>query len=154
VTPGVTPEAPPAGDAAVATQVEGCLAALEPPPEEQTRSFVPRPDRVEVNADADSVTVAHHLSHACCLKSQTALERAGSSVTLIERLSGTPCRCRCASVMRTRIPLPPGDYELGVRVEEPGGTRAVHQSRVKVGAGTSTAPKLPDKIKVDLKPKH
>jgi hypothetical protein len=150
----LTPEALPAGDATVATQVEGCLAALEPPPEEQTRSFVPRPDRVEVNTDASSVTVAHHLNHACCLKSQTALERAGSSVTLVERLTGTPCRCRCASVMRTRIPLPAGDYDLGVRLEEPGGNRAVHQGRVKVGGGTSTAPKLPDKIKVDLKPKN
>lgn len=135
------PSAPPAASAFVApkidsaprTSVEGCLAVPPSDAHPPTRSFFrPRPDKVEVAVEAGAARVAHHLTHACCLHAETRLEHSGQSVTLVEELSGEPCRCRCSSVIHSRVPLAPGEHELRVRLDQAGDKRDVHQQTITI----------------------
>jgi len=147
--PAASATAPADSGAAVAsklsewqTEVEGCLAlkGAEPPP---TRSAPSKAvDQVNVESVSGSLRVAHQLHHACCLNSETRVERAAGIVRLTERLTGTPCRCQCDSTIKTRIRLEAGDRELSVQLEEKGATREVHRAPLPE-PGTSVAPKLP-----------
>lgn len=122
----------PQSDTAPETTLEGCLA-MPSDTEQPTRSFFrPPPDKVELSAEAGAIRVTHQLTHACCLHAKTHLERAGKTATLVEQLSGTPCRCRCSSVIRSRLALPPGEHELRVRLEHGADAREVHRQTLTV----------------------
>lgn len=153
--PAAPPSAPlpspplePASAAATAvrfdTEVEGCLAAAS---EQEMAGFLPNtraaPSGVELASDAGGVRVVHRFAHACCLKSETTAERTGGLVTLNERLSGTPCRCRCSSALRTRLELLETDEELSVRLEEGGRVREVYRGPLPEPAAARRERKLP-----------
>lgn len=143
-----SPAAPaPASEASVSSRFEGCLTEADP--EATATRSIPKPDRVEVETESGAIHVAHHLNHACCLQAQTRVEQAGQIITLVEKLSGTPCRCRCASVIRSVIAAPSGGYELRLRLEQPSGVAEAHHQNVTVSDAPSK-PKLPPKIKVNL----
>ncbi len=123
------------------TSVEGCLAAAAPNEElgnqfpADTRS---NPSGVRLETASGYVRVVHSLSHACCLKSDARVERSGGLVRVSERLSGTPCRCRCSSALITRLKPQAGDTEIAVSLEENAKTSEVYR-----GPLPSTGPAAP-----------
>jgi hypothetical protein len=129
------------------TEVEGCLALKGAEPAATRSSPTTGESRVRVEADAGYLRVEHQLNHACCLTSETRVERVAGEVRLTERLLGTACRCQCNSTIKTRIQLEAGDRELRVNLEENGAERQVHRAPVPEPKAT-TAPKLPKKVEV------
>lgn len=126
------------------TEVEGCLTR---PREQQAalRSSATRaPEAVDVSGDQAYVRVEHRLSHACCLTSQTTVDRDAGTLRLRERLTGEPCRCRCDSTIRTLIAREPADRELVVELDENGARREVHRAPLPAPA----PPRLPKKVQV------
>jgi len=122
------------------TRIEGCLsapqsgeaAATKFPAAAQTRG-APGP-AVKVRPAGRGVTVVHDLDHACCLTAEVDTKVAGTTVEIVEKLSGSPCRCLCHSTLSTAIGLAPGDYELVVILQQLGGSRTeVHREKVSVG---------------------
>ncbi len=124
------PEAPPLPGAAAAAPIrapviEGCLALAlgdengaarypAPPP---TRSAAPD---VSLKTSPGRLEVSHHLRHACCLKGAVTVNRSEAEVTVEEKISGSPCRCMCASTIRTPVLLPAGPYRVVIVVDELG----------------------------------
>jgi hypothetical protein len=43
-------------------------------------------------------------------------------VVVTETLSGTPCRCRCSSNLRTSVGLAPGTWQVELKTVAPGRT--------------------------------
>jgi len=114
----------------------GCLvakgeadAANHPAPA-VTRS-APAPT-ARIDAVAGGVTVEHPLTHACCLTAAVTTRLEGRTAVVTERLSGSPCRCRCGSTIRTEVSLAPGAWTVAVELEDGSGTRRVAQQDVKV----------------------
>jgi hypothetical protein len=114
----------------------GCLvakseadAANHPAPP-VTRS-APAPT-ARIDPVAGGVTVEHPLTHACCLTAAVTTRLEGRTAVVTERLSGSPCRCRCGSTIRTEVSLAPGSWTVAVELEDGSGTRRVAQQDVKV----------------------
>jgi hypothetical protein len=130
------------------TSVEGCLAAAAPNEElgnkfpADTRS---NPSGVRLETASGYVRVVHSLSHACCLKSDTHVERSGGVVRVSERLSGTPCRCRCSSAVITRLQPQAGDTEVAVSLEESGKTSEVYRGPLPSAGPAAPRPNLAGK---------
>ncbi|HLL52690.1 MAG TPA: hypothetical protein VK447_04030, partial [Myxococcaceae bacterium] len=89
---------------------------------------------VRVNPMGKGVIVSHELSHACCLQANVTTRLEAGTVVMQEELSGTPCRCTCASTVRTAIGLPPGRYTLSVRQAQGGDPKVVHEEPFTVEA--------------------
>lgn len=120
------------------TSIQGCLASSGAE-ESGARSTAPPaarapgPPSVAIAVSGLGATVKHELSHACCLKAEVESAVKGSSVTVDEKLSGTPCRCMCSSTLTTAVGLSPGVYELTVRLQLPGGAPSeVHREKVEI----------------------
>lgn len=130
------------------TSVEGCLAAAAPNEElgnkfpADTRS---NPSGVRLETASGYVRVVHSLSHACCLKSDTRVERSSGVVRVSERLSGTPCRCRCSSAVITRLQPQAGDTEVAVSLEENGKTSEVYRGPLPSAGPAAPRPNLAGK---------
>jgi hypothetical protein len=150
--PSALPAEPKAGSAALSnvsfrTSIEGCLSAAD---EAEMARFPANtraaPSGVRLEPDAGGVRVVHRFGHACCLKSDTRVERQGSLLTLTERLSGTACRCRCSSALTTRIELQAGDGELRVVLDEGGRAAEVYRGPLPEPGSPAQKPKLPPQI--------
>ncbi len=77
--------------------------------------------------------VALALALAACSAAAVETTLEAGRVTLTERLSGTPCRCRCGSTIRTAVGLEPGSWEVVVVVETPGKSPQIdHRGQVVV----------------------
>ncbi|MDQ2647383.1 MAG: hypothetical protein M3020_26505, partial [Myxococcota bacterium] len=130
------------------TSVEGCLAAAAPNEElgnqfpADTRS---NPSGVRLETASGYVRVVHSLSHACCLKSDTRVERSAGVVRVSERLSGTPCRCRCSSAVITRLKPQAGDSEVAVSLEENAKTSEVYRGPMPSTGAAAPRPNLAGK---------
>ncbi len=111
---------PPAEEGGHHFAVEGCAATpnVEPP---ATRGLPPE-DKVEASALEGGVLLTHEVGHACCLSAATAVVLEGTRVVVTETLSGTPCRCRCSSSLRTAVGLKPGTWQVEVKTVVPGKT--------------------------------
>jgi len=144
------PEPPKGGWSAVdaKTSVEGCLAAATPNEKlgdefpADTRS---NPSGVRLETASGYVRVVHSLSHACCLKSDTRVERSGNLVKVSERLSGTPCRCRCSSAVITRFQPQSGDTEVAVSLDENGKVSEVYRGPLPSAGPAAPRPNLAGK---------
>lgn len=105
------------------TTIEGCLVAATEadaekfPPRPATRSS---PPAVAVAKVPGGIAVTHHLSHACCLKASVSTDVRGKNVEIREMLLGTPCRCVCASTVRTVVGLTSGAWEVSVDFDDRG----------------------------------
>jgi hypothetical protein len=121
---------PPAEAGAHRFAVEGCAATpeVEPP---ATRSLPP-PDKVEASALEGGVLLTHEVAHACCLSAATAVTLEGTKVVVTETLSGSPCRCRCSSSLRTAVGLEPGTWQVEVKTVSPGKTWVAWTGELKV----------------------
>ncbi len=74
-------------------------------------------EAVHVGATTAGVVVSHKVRHACCLKGAVETSVEGTTVTIREQLTGSPCRCLCGSGIETHVPLAPGTYDVKVVVE-------------------------------------
>lgn len=72
-----------------------------------------------VTAIAGGVVVSHKVPHACCLKGEVATKVDGNVITVTEKLTGSPCRCLCGSGIETTVPVPAGEYDVKVVLEQP-----------------------------------
>lgn len=131
---GRAPLVPPSEPGAHRARLEGCLTdATEDAdtrhPQLATRGTTP----VKVEILGHGVIVTHALDHSCCLAAAVETTLEAGRVTLTERLSGTPCRCRCGSTIRTAVGLEPGSWEVVVVVETPGKSPQIdHRGQVVV----------------------
>lgn len=151
--PAVTPSASVSG---LETQIEGCLAARSRDDAAGARFPVVRSaaPEVSVTIEGQAAHVVHRLSHACCLESRTTLERSETTLTLTTTLSGIPCRCRCASVVHSRFPIPAGKPELVVRLEQDGAAHEAYRGALTAGPPAPDRPrrpKLPGSVHVEPK---
>jgi hypothetical protein len=136
------------------TTITGCLASESGQGEAPTRAGASRPS-VEIipGADPTKPKIVHHLAHACCLRARTRIAQTANTVTLIEELYGTPCRCQCASTLSTELVLKPGEYELRVKTVQRENESEAFQGNLHVAASTAPAaaapePRLPKTIHV------
>lgn len=129
------PLVPPETAGANRAVLSGCLLAANEaeaarfPPPPVLRSAAPA---VTVAATPGGALVTHELEHACCLKGAVASHLEGRVAIVRERLLGSPCRCRCASTLRTAVSLPPGAWTVAVEVEEAGAVRRVYEQPFQV----------------------
>ena len=121
---------PPAEAGGLRFAVEGCAAKpeVEPP---ATRSLPP-PDKVEASALEGGVLLTHEVGHACCLSAASTVAIEGGKVVVTETFSGTPCRCRCSSSVRTAVGLKPGTWQVELKTVEPGKTSVAWTGELKV----------------------
>lgn len=120
----VLPPAPPARPGDSRHAFEGCLAEPERMPSSGGPPSQSNPsDEPELTAVDGGVVLTHPLRHACCLKGAVESVLKGRTLEVEETLSGKPCRCMCQSTIRTAVALPPGDYQVKLRLKEAGGTK-------------------------------
>jgi hypothetical protein len=112
-------------------RVEGCAAHPELADQPPTRALPP-PAHLEVQPTAGGVRVVHQVPHACCLRASVTSEVTGTIASVRENLSGTPCRCMCASTLTTVLSLPPGTYQVDVELTVSGRTEAEPPQTVTV----------------------
>jgi hypothetical protein len=136
------------------TTITGCLASESGQGEAPTRARASGPS-VEIipGADPTKPKVVHHLAHACCLRARTRIAQAANTVTLIEELYGTPCRCQCASTLSTELALKPGEYDLRVKIVQGESENYAFHGNLQVAASTvapaaAPEPRLPKTIHV------
>jgi len=126
---------PPETEGASRSAFAGCLLAANEteagrfPPPPALRSAGPE---VTVAPTVGGALVTHELTHACCLKGGVTTRLEGRVAIVRERLAGIPCRCRCASTLRTAVALPPGRWTVAVELEEAGGARRVHEQPIEI----------------------
>ena len=111
---------PPAEAGTLKFAVEGCAA--KPNEESVATRALPPPDSVQTSVLQGGVLLTHEVAHACCLSAASAVTVEGTKVVVTETLSGTPCRCRCSSSLRTAVGLKPGTWSVEVKTVEPGRT--------------------------------
>lgn len=123
------------------SQFEGCLAVATPSEKdgdahpESTKSATrggPAAPEVRITPTGGGLVIEHKLSHACCLTGAVETKVEGTQVTVTEKLTGDPCRCRCGSNLKTAVGLAPGTYDVKVEVDERGTKRGAHQQAVTV----------------------
>lgn len=113
----------------------GCLlaaseaeAAAHPAPP-VTRSPGPA---ARITAVPGGVAVEHPLTHACCLTGTVTTRLEGRTAVVSERLSGTACRCRCGSTIRSELALAPGSWTVVLELDEGSGPQRVASLDVSV----------------------
>lgn len=133
----------PASSAAVATpdlapgqsraEVRGCAAATG---ESEAQKFVSRTRGISppptVQAIPRGAQVEHPLDHTCCLTVAVTSRMEGDTAIVRETLSGSPCRCRCSSTIKTTVGLEPGNWKVAIEVEDAQGLRRVHEQSIEV----------------------
>ncbi|MFZ5891520.1 MAG: hypothetical protein ACOY0T_10755 [Myxococcota bacterium] len=154
VSPGVEPRGAALSSGEASTSVTGCLASASGMPERS----LPATKASGKSAGVEIVLgakpkVVHQLTHACCLRQQTRVERSGQALTIVEELSGNPCRCQCASTLSTELALPPGKYELRVVTVQAGARSEAFRGDLEIATpsaapASSGSPRLPKKIHV------
>jgi len=117
------------------TVFSGCLlaaseaeAAAHPAPP-VTRSPGPA---ARIGAIPGGVAVEHPLTHACCLTGAVTTRLEGRTAVVSERLSGTACRCRCGSTIRSELLLTPGPWTVVVELDDGNGPQRVASLDVTV----------------------
>jgi hypothetical protein len=116
------------------SQITGCLAQA-PSAQAPTRapSKAVSGESWRATALGNGVLVTHTLEHACCLKGTAQASVNGSTITVEEQLTGQPCRCVCESTIQTRVPAPPGEYDVQSVTVTNGQRHIVQTQRVTVG---------------------
>jgi hypothetical protein len=89
-------------------------------------------DRIEVVPVIGGVRLVHAVHHACCLKGTLESALSGDQLTIVERLSGNPCRCRCASDMEGMVRLRTGRHRVRVVTVTPSGEKEAWSGTVDV----------------------
>ena len=112
---------------------EGCAAKPEEAEKNaNTRGGMPSGDKVTPSATGTGIIDSHDLAHACCLKAESAADIQGTSVTITETLSGTPCRCMCSSTLKTAVGLKKGTWQVSLKTVEGGNTKASWSGELEV----------------------
>jgi len=129
------PLLPPGVPGTLRAEVSGCAAASGEA--EATRFQVAAgtralPTAPSVAVVAGGALLTHALDHACCLKADVSIRLEGRLAVVRERLTGTPCRCRCGSTIRTALALDPGRWTVVMEVEDASGVRRIHEAALEV----------------------
>ena len=132
-----------AGENAGSSTFQGCLSkpvAAQNNPTRTNRTAAP--DSFRVTPLDNGAIISHAFAHACCLSATTETTVAASTITIEERLVGTPCRCVCDSTIQTRVNVPAGDYEVRLVVSTNGvqSPPKVESLSVKKAIDRSAAP--------------
>jgi hypothetical protein len=116
---------PPSTPGESTTELAGCLAQAGATEADGARFPAPAATRggpaqpaPRITPIAGGVIVAHDLSHACCLKATVTSKLEGRELTVRETLSGTPCRCMCASTIKSAVGLSDGSYHVKLLLGE------------------------------------
>ena len=72
---------------------------------------------------SDQPVVTHPFAHACCLKAKSSTRVTGTTVDIVEQLTGSACRCMCESTIETTVGLKPGNYEVVLTLVSTSGDR-------------------------------
>lgn len=117
------------------SRISGCLAQAptERSPTRSTGTKAGGGETWRATAQGNGVLVTHRLHHACCLEGKAQASVDGHVVTIEEQLTGQPCRCVCESTIQTRVPVPPGQYDVQTVTVTNGQRRVVQSQRVTVG---------------------
>lgn len=113
--------------------LSGCLEKSNKRGAEPKREPVTGPavDKVRIQKGKSGIIVFHDLTHNCCFEADVKTTVKGTSVLIVEKLSGEVCRCRCNSTIRTDVGLETKKtYTVRVDVNENGQDRKVHQEDV------------------------
>ncbi len=91
-----------------------------------------QPDSFQVTGQAGNVLIEQSFGHACCLEATTTAVLDGTALVVTTELTGDPCRCLCASTIRSSIPLDPGTYTVKIVHRRDGEAKERHVERAVV----------------------
>jgi hypothetical protein len=125
---------PPAGIGELRTNISGCAATAT---EKEAQAFVSTtrgiPPPPTIQAVQGGALINHPLDHTCCLTLAVTSRIEGDGTAVVrETLSGSPCRCRCSSTVKTAIGLKPGRWTVAIEVEDTSGVRRVQEQSIEV----------------------
>jgi hypothetical protein len=109
-------------------------AASFPPMLLGTRA--PSATEVQLGIQQAGVWVSNNLTHACCTKVRVHVQRVTGQVNFFESVEGTPCGdgCMCTSEVQAAAGVPPGRYNVSLRLEDAVGSSVLKQSNFVVEA--------------------
>jgi len=124
-------------------RVTGCSDSASPS-EQDTVAYPPlvpgsrRPSATEVQLGQQpaGVWVSHNLTHACCTKAKVYVQRLPGQVSFFETVEGDACGngCMCTSQVYAAAGVPPGRYDVNLRLEDSAGSSIVKQNQFVVEA--------------------
>ena len=137
------PAPPPLGPDQSTARVTGCSDSANPS-EQDTVTYPPlvpgssRPSATEVKLGQQpaGVWVTHNLTHACCTKVKVYVQRLPGQVSFFETVEGNACGdgCACTSQVYAAAGVPPGRYDVNLRLEDSAGSSIVKQNQFVVEA--------------------
>jgi len=144
VSPGPPlPAPPPLGPDQSTANVTGCSDSQTPSeqdaatfPPQVLGSRAPSATEVQLGIQPAGVWVANNLTHPCCTKTKVFVQRAQGAVNFLELVEGTPCGegCMCTSSVQAAAGVPPGRYNVALRVEDTAGSTVVKTSNFVIEA--------------------
>ena len=137
------PAPPPLGPDQSTAKVTGCSDSQNPSeadaatfPPQVLGSKAPSATEVQLGIQPAGVWVANNLTHPCCTKAKVFVQRAQGAVNFLELVEGTPCGegCMCTSSVQAAAGVPPGRYNIALRVEDTAGSTVVKTSNFVIEA--------------------
>lgn len=137
------PAPPPLGPDQSTANVTGCSDSQNPSeadaatfPPQVLGSRAPSATEVKLGIQPAGVWVANNLTHPCCTKTKVFVQRAQGAVNFLELVEGTPCGegCMCTSSVQAAAGVPPGRYNVALRVEDTAGSTVVKTSNFVIEA--------------------
>ncbi len=137
------PPPPPLGPDQSMAKVTGCSDSASPSEQDAAAyppmvpgSRAPSATEVQLGIQPAGVWVAHNLTHACCTKAKVYVQRAAGQVNFLETVEGNACGegCMCTSQVQAAAGVPPGRYNVALRLEDTAGSTVVKQSAFVVEA--------------------
>ena len=141
--PAGLPPPPQLGPDQSTAKVTGCSDSPSPSdqdaanyPPQVLGSRAPSATEVQLGIQPAGVWVANNLTHPCCTKTKVYVQRAQGQVNFLELVEGTPCGqgCMCTSSVQAAAGVPPGRYNVALRVEDTAGSTVVKQSNFVIEA--------------------
>lgn len=137
------PAPPPLGPDQSTASVTGCSDSQNPSeadaatfPPQVLGSRAPSATEVKLGTQPAGVWVNNNLTHPCCTKAKVFVQRAQGAVNFLELVEGTPCGegCMCTSSVQAAAGVPPGRYNVALRVEDTAGSTVVKTSNFVIEA--------------------
>lgn len=137
------PAPPPLGPDQSTAKVTGCSDSQSPSeadaatfPPQVLGSKAPSATEVQLGTQPAGVWVNNNLTHPCCTKTKVFVQRSQGAVNFLEMVEGTPCGegCMCTSSVQAAAGVPPGRYNVAVRVEDTAGSTIVKTSNFVIEA--------------------
>ena len=138
------PPPPPLGPDQSVANVSGCSDSASPSEQDTVAHppLVPGAGRgssaseVQLGIQPGGVWVSHNLTHPCCTRAKVYVQRVMGQVNFLETVEGSPCGagCMCGSQVQAAAGVPPGRYNVSLRLEDASGSTIVKQTSFVVEA--------------------